>query len=192
MTSEDEALSIRLLSLTISGGLDVNTIRLFRRAGMPPPVIDWEVTRDGLPDRRLSVFWDVWAALPRHGDLPKADAFDLRTLRAVHDWVVWVDLLEAEADCHYRLHGPGVGRLYGRDMTGLRGSDFGGQIARFFIAAYLAVARRRRPLFTEHQPPPRVPVEKWWRLVLPMVDGQGQVRQFLVGIVPSAVRGDAG
>ena len=192
MTSDEEALSVRLLSLTISGGLDVNTIRLFQQAGMPPPVIDWEVTRRSLPDPRLAVFWDTWMALPRRSDLPIAAAFDLEALSSVRDWVIWVDLLDAEADCYYRLHGSGVAKLYGRDMTGRRGSDFGGQIARFFTATYLAVGRRRRPLFTEHRPPPSVPVEKWWRVILPMVDADDRVAQFLVGIVPSAVHGDTG
>ena len=187
MTSDDEALSVRLLSLTISGGLDVNTIRLFKRAGMPPPVIDWAVTREALPDQRLTVFWDTWLALPRRADLPQADAFDPGSLEAVREWLIWVELLDAEADCLYRIHAPGVARLYGRDMTGLRGSDFGGQAARFFTAAYLAVARRRRPLFTAHQPPPGVPVERWLRVILPMVDAEDRVSQFMVGIVPSAI-----
>ncbi len=192
MTSEDEALSVRLLSLTISGGLDVNTIRLFKQAGMPPPILDWDVTRESLPDQRLTLFWDVWMALPRQGDLPRADDLDLHALNAVHDWIVQVELIQAEADCRYRLHGAGVARLYGRDMTGHRSSDFGGQVARFFTAGYLAVAKRRRPLFTEHRPPPRVPVDRWWRIILPLVDREGRVSQFLVGVVPSAVRGDAG
>ena len=187
MTSDEEALSVRLLSLTISGGLDVNTIRLFKRAGMPPPIIDWEVTRQGLPDPRLMVFWDAWMALPRRADLPRADAFDPGILDAVRDWLIWVELLEAEADCLYRIHAPGVARLYGRDMTGLRGSNFGGLAARFFTAAYLAVARRRKPLFTAHQPPPGIPVERWLRVILPMVDAEERVSQFLVGIVPSAL-----
>ena len=187
MTSDDEALSVRLLSLTISGGLDVNTIRLFKRAGMPPPVIDWTVTRATLPDPRLMVFWDAWMALPRRAELPQAGAFDPGILDAVREWLIWVELLEAEADCLYRIYAPGVARLYGRDMTGRCGSDFGGQAAKFFTAAYLAVARRRKPLFTAHQPSPGVPVEQWLRVILPMVDAQDRVSQFLVGIVPSAI-----
>ena len=192
MTSDEEALSVRLLSLTISGGLDVNTIRLFQRAGMPPPVIDWEVGRRTLPDHRLTVPWDIWMALPRLSDLPMAAGFGLEALGSVREWVMWVDLVDAEADCHYRHYGAGIARLYGRDMTGRRGSDFGGQIARFFTATYLAVARRRRPLFTEHQPPPSVPVERWWRVILPMVDAEDRVSQFLVGIVPAAIRAEPG
>ena len=144
---------------------------LFAGAGARPPVVLWSPGNAALHQPLLRRF----AALARNcanpDDTLNRRDIDLAAFGDLTDWMAQLDYGPAAGELIYRHYGPGIARLKGRDMTG-SAIAFEPHIRIFFTAVYEAVARARRPVLTEHQPPPDVFVHQWLRLIYPVSDGR--------------------
>ena len=91
-------------------------------------------------------------------------------------------------DVIYRHYGEGIAVSFGRNMTGWRGSAFGGMISRSCTACYRASMLLGAPIYTELIPPSDVSVSGWHRLILPLTDNHGEVSLLPAGNGPGPRR----
>ncbi len=83
-------------------------------------------------------------------------------------------LLQSVAgDYVYRHYGGAIARTAGFDMVGRRVSDFGGELAQYFMGCYRDTDASGKPLYAVHYSDRTPTVFSWERLVLPLRDDQG-------------------
>ena len=113
----------------------------------------------------------------------RADAFDRTALDGLSQWLM---IVEPTVDGFvYSHYGQAIVDHYGRDMTGESSREIGGHISQFFEALYVACARRREWVLSEHEPPKSVFVRSWRRLIVPLFDADDEtVLRFAVLNVP--------
>ena len=141
--------------------------RQFFAASLRPPTLVWEPDAATLGDPRLQELLDLWTARRGADGLPPPD-FVAEALRGpLAERLTVVDVLNGGQELRYRHAGRGISRNLGMVLGGQ--SAFAVELpSRDFVATtYLAVARRRAPLFTEHEPDRRSLISHWRRLVLP-------------------------
>ena len=101
--------------------------------------------------------------------------------------IMVLDVLEEGRNGRYRVYGSNIARYAGTDWTGatLQGilRESGGQTPIFLASIYRAVYLTRRPYISIHRPASVLTIERWCRLILPVVDGSDQIVRFLVGDV---------
>ena len=149
---------------------------------------DWIASTAQLPDDRLQFLFSHWRLLAEQGGvdgLPRAAQIDGLDLAPALGNILLLDIERNGLDARYRLYGTKIASRAGRDWTGWLLSDMcrltRTPAALLYRASYLAAARRRQPLFTEHSSAFWLPTERWQRLILPLADEAGQPIRFLVG-----------
>lgn len=184
-----EKYDVRLLAAALVAS-DLELVnQLFEEANSPPPTVLWDAMDIVLEEEDLVAVRDFWRALPRwRGGLPRAETLPISHLPNLSRFIMLVEPVDQCMDVIYRHYGRGIAESFGRDMTGERGSAFGGMISRFFTACYRASMLLREPIYTEHIPPPDVSVSRWRRLILPLTDDHGEVSLFLAGNIPGPKR----
>jgi signal transduction histidine kinase len=93
-------------------------------------------------------------------------------LRRFTPMVMVLEALDGGDFC-YLHYGRDIQRHSQRDMTGRRVSEFGGELADFFLACYRSVAARCQPLYTLHYSDRALLVLTWERLILPLYSPTG-------------------
>lgn len=164
----------------------------FLAHGNAAPVIRWAPPVESLEKPQLAFLRGFWEA-NRNADgfLPRklADPF---ALRPALGFIMILEAVEEGWDYVYRLYGSAIAEYAIRDYTGARTSELvvpgHTYIQSFYIAGYRAAAARGETLYTENTPPPKITVERWHRLILPLCDAQGRPGMFLVGNVPGSWR----
>lgn len=148
--------------------------------------LHWQPEPHQIPDNPLRFLLEYWQKLKPAAGIPPASAISPLEMRPALGYILLIDVLDEGWDGRFRLYGTKVAEMYGRDMTGrlLSEIDNGNYISLFFRALYRAVWLSRRPVYSHHEPPVRVSVRDWRRLVLPLGDAEGRVCRFLVGNVP--------
>ncbi len=147
----------------------------------------WNPQAADIADPPLRFLLQYWQSLcPASGGIPPANAISPLEMRPALGYILLIEALDEGWDGRFRLYGTKVAEMYGRDMTGrlLSEIDGGNYISQFFRALYRAVWFSRQPVFCHHEPPPRVSVRDWRRLLLPLAGPDGNVSRFLVGNVP--------
>ncbi len=83
-------------------------------------------------------------------------------------------LLQAEdGNFLYRFYGQDIARIAGFDMLGRRVSDFGGELAQYFMGCYREAAASGQPIYAVHYSDRAATVFSWERLILPLRDATG-------------------
>lgn len=163
----------------------------FRLANFDPPFLAWDPKPEDLSLELLRVIYEYWAAMPRctrgrFAGLPLASELDPLEVHRALGYLMLLDVLEGGEDFRYRVYGSKIADVVGFDSTGLLVSETKPHpITRLlFQAVYRAVMKVGKPIFTKHEPAMNIAVVTWYRLVLPMVDEDGEISQILVGNIP--------
>ncbi len=148
--------------------------------------LHWQPEPAQIADNPLRFLLQYWQSLKPADGIPPVSAISPLEMRPALGYILLIDVLEQGWDGRFRLYGTKVAEMYGCDMTGrlLSEIDNGNYISLFFRALYRAAWLSRRPVYSHHEPPPRVSVRDWRRLVLPLGNAEGEVCRFLVGNVP--------
>ena len=175
---------IEALAASLTSGPDVHLRALFNAAGARPPVVLWSPRPEEMHHPALRHLADLCGGhADAQGKVP-ASAITPERLEAVADWLMLIDVEGDGGPYRYRHYGRRISDHFGRDMTGLTTSDFGGHISLFFSALYTAAARSGAWVLSEHEPPRDVFVRAWQRLIVPLVDDAGRVIRFAAVNIP--------
>lgn len=147
-------------------------------------MIIWNPAAANLRSRRLIAMLSHWNGLRDGAAPPLASRWSVGALGQLADYMMLIEAEDGGRDFLYRHYGPGISRHYGQDLTGRRLSTVEDHIAVFAASMYRAVMIRREPAFTEHEPPRRVLVRHWQRVLLPLCDARGAVSHLAVGSIP--------
>lgn len=148
---------------------------LFARQEAPAPLIRWSPMAYDLRHPLLARFNHLCnEMLQTNGQIQQED-FDFQRFASLHQWMMLLDVEENGTDYRYLHYGKGIAEYFGRDMTGQRTSKFGGHISLFFSALYDAVLRTKERVMSEHEPPRRIFVRSWRRLIVPLFGRNGEV-----------------
>ena len=146
----------------------------------------WEPAAQLLPAEELRTVFEYWRSLPQQDGLPNVLKVDPQALRPALGYIMLVDADDdREHGFRYALYGSKISAVSGFDLTGKSIWDIPtiSAIQVFFAGCYLAVRRRKRPLYSVHEAPPSITVSHWHRLILPLAK-DGEVQRFLVCNVP--------
>ncbi|MDJ1016929.1 MAG: hypothetical protein QNJ35_10490 [Paracoccaceae bacterium] len=161
-----------------------DTVRsLFNAEGAREPEIHWSPRDPELRNPLLRQFAEVCHRYEKNGKIA-ADAIRLEDFGGLTEWLMLLEPVEEGADFQYLSYGSSIAESYGTDMTGRRTSEFGGHISMFFLGLYRAVLKRDEAVYSEHEPPARVFVRAWHRLIIPLHDDAGAVVRLIVLNVP--------
>ncbi|MDU9003315.1 hypothetical protein [Sedimentitalea todarodis] len=156
----------------------------FAAAGAPPPFVMWRPHAEMVECRSTTAFHMACDRLTGGQDAISEDQLDLSCFGAMKDWLAIVELAEDGHAYRYAHFGQGITRFYGRDMTKRTTADFPAHISKFYTEIFGEVRRRKERVLTVHQPPDRVFITTWRRLLVPVVDTAGNVTQILTSNNP--------
>ena len=162
----------------------------FARQGYQPPVLKWGPQEVDIEAESLKHTFTRWNALRGGAGAPQCRAFAPESL---HPYLGWATLLEPNADAsdfRYRIYGTKLADLSGFDLNGKFVSQMPTPpiMKAFLLAGHRLVARRRRPLLSKHSPPATSNAASWTRLLLPLLNEEGETSRVLVMNVPDALR----
>jgi hypothetical protein len=156
---------------------------LFESLGSMSPRVDWDPTPKTFEADRLQRLNDYWHGLA-DGGLPARSAFYPEHVVYVLGNVAVIDLDNDTDSLRYRLFGTAIAERYGADLTGTTVNETGGNLARYFAAAFRAVLAKGRPLYTRHLPSEDSPIRDCQRLILPFGDANGVAQHLVVAHLP--------
>lgn len=158
--------------------------RLSQANQLATPQIEWRPDLATLSTEELRFLGQAWANRRRGNCPPSVESVDLSEIEAGCAYAMALDVVAKGEDFLYRLYGQRIAEVTGFDMTGKLLSSVPTQpaLAAFFLASYRAVVMSRSPLLTIHEPP-SYPI-RWTRLILPLINADGDVTRLLAGNVP--------
>jgi len=155
---------------------------LFKAHGAAPPVITWSPQSEDLGTPVLQSFSEICDALAAPGGLIEQSRLRLEDFDGLDRWMM---LVRREGhDFRYDHYGAEIVNHHGLDMTGMSTADEQSHIGAFSAALYTSSMLRRERVLSVHEPPARIFVRLWRRLVVPMLDGAGDITTFAVALVP--------
>lgn len=170
------------LAAALAEGRADTASALFAAHGAPAPLIVWRPT---LADAQHPILRSFLRGCGDGGGTLPVSFLDSEEFAALADWAMVVAPIDgAGQDFHYRHYGSKIAEVYRADLTGQRTSFIGGHVALFFTALYNAVAVRREPVLSVHEPPRQVFVRAWRRVIQPLVDQSGNIVCYAVANVP--------
>ncbi len=125
---------------------------------------------------RQHAFWHGYLAAKdqRNDALPTVDAVCGEQTRELDDWMSRLQELP-DGDFLYTHHGKELATAMGRSWLGQRASHYKDQSCSFFLTCYKQVAKTKAPLVTVSNEPSGGSVASWKSLLVPAVDGAGQL-----------------
>ena len=170
------------LATALAQGRADTASALFAAHGAPAPLIVWRPT---LADAQHPILRSFLRGCGENsGPLP-VSWLDSEEFAALADWAMVVAPVGTDGeDFSYRHYGSKIAEVYRADLTGQRTSSIGGHVALFFTALYNAVAVRREPVLSVHEPPRQVFVRAWRRVIQPLTDDGGTIVCYAVANVP--------
>lgn len=129
--------------------------------------------------------YEFWLENRGASDLPAAGVIDPIELREALGSLILLEPNGDFSDFRNRLFGSTLAQEIGDDMTGRWVSEYEPAMARCYIDQYVAAAKLRAPLYSEHQYVPKPGrINVCSRLFLPFVDDKSQVNRIMVCVVP--------
>lgn len=156
----------------------------FTLANAGPPEIIWSPHRRQLRNPLIERFYDHCRQLLRPDGCLHWKDVDLADMGGISQWMMLLKKTPEPGIYTYLHYGAGIAGHYARDMTGKTTEMFGEHISQFFSAVYEASRSRREWVLTEHEPPSRVFVFRWRRLIVPLVDESREISGFLAINIP--------
>ncbi len=158
----------------IAEGFSPSLQTAFAAQGYRAPMAQWAPDVRGYMHPLISGFALACNRFARGDGRLRAKDLEVGNLAEFQDWLMLLDVESAGTEFRYIHYGHGIADLRGLSMQGRTTSYFSGHISRFFAATYRAVLARKERLLTVHEPPKRVFVENWHRLIVPLFDEAGQ------------------
>ena len=168
---------------TGSSSLERKMDALFRAAGARPPLIEWQPDPESITHPIVRAFGAKCRMRVNSDGHLTVDAFSIDDFGTMSQWALLLDVETPDGPFRYLHYGSQIADHFGRDMTGETSDAFGGHISKFFSMLYREVVDRREWVLSEHEPPANVFVSSWERLIVPLVDGTGEVRRIAVANV---------
>ncbi|MEM8632488.1 MAG: PAS domain-containing protein [Pseudomonadota bacterium] len=156
--------------------------QLFHAEGAPAPRVVWKPAPEDLGHPVLTAFFERCQDLPATAGGVAWDDLRLENFDDLSQWIMVLRCDPRLQTFRYIQYGASLAEHLGDDMTGQTTGAFGGHIGVFFSGIYEAARRRRQWLFTEHQPPRRIFVKSWKRLIVPLMEA-GDATGFVVANV---------
>jgi PAS domain-containing protein len=155
--------------------------------------------RSHIANPEASFALTCWEIARRGADLPAEADFERRLVSWLHADLM-ILRVNGEGELYYAAYGATIAAVAGFDMTGKLVSDFKGVMGAFYRETYGRVLESRKPLATVHRLGHYSERPMWERLVLPVLDAQGQVAIYVVNrprklqddfaLIPSYARGN--
>jgi hypothetical protein len=184
--SSDEP-QIEALAQAVLAGAQDPFAQIFAAVNAPSPAVRLDPSEDDLPEARLRFLHAYWTKLGG-GKPPLARAVDPIEMRQALGQILLLDVEPSGYDFSYRVYGTDIARSAGDDWTGwtvgAMNAKTGLNLGLFYRAVYRASLLYARPIYTEHDSPPKLSTRRWRRLVLPLANEAGQIVRFLVGNLP--------
>lgn len=156
----------------------------FSLADARPPEIIWSPSPRQLLNPLIRRFFDLCHEKLGPDGCLHWDDVSIAEFGALSDWIMLLEKGPAPGEYTYLHYGRGIAGHYAKDMTGKTTAVFGGHISQFFNAIYEACRTRREWVLTEHEPPSRVFVFRWRRLIIPLVSEHHEICGFIVMNIP--------
>ena len=138
-----------------------------------------------MPCPELKDFFRACRAMERHDGRIRALDFDHEAVFNLRHFLIMLKVEEDGIAFRYSHYGQGIAEFRGLNMVGRRSDYFSGHVGRFFTALYQAVFQRQQWVMSIHEPPKRIFVSQWRRLIVPLFDESGtQVVEIAVLNVP--------
>ncbi len=174
--------TIKALSVSIFQGSSDLLKSHFAAEGAAEPRLIWSPSQDDYGSPILRSFADVCDAIGTPGGAINIKDFSLDAFDGLDRWLL---ILERKGDDFvYNHYGAEIRDNYGSDMTGKLTTDFPGHIGSFFSALYSAAAKRAERVLSEHEPPRKVFVRAWRRLIVPLVTDEDGFWGFVAANIP--------
>lgn len=182
--NSDPAQRRRLLSSTLLG-LDYRAVSdLFSQHDTGSPLVLWNPSIHDFKSPIVRTFAETMMGDGPHATRLTCDDFAAHDLTPVAPWLMLLEPNTGGIDFKYLRYGSDISAIFGQDMTGRYTSEIGGHMSDFFIALYMAVLERNECVFSLHEPPLGVFASVWRRLIFPLTDAAGEVRQIAAVNVP--------
>lgn len=180
--SSDTRIDVAGLSASLAADETGPLRRHFVANRAAPPTITWSPSFTDLGTPLLESFADICDGLATPEGFLEAGRFRLEDFDGLDRWMM---VLSGDGE-HYRYdhYGREIANHYGIDMTGWSTADFDNYIGLFYAALYTAARTRRERILSVHEPPMRIFVRYWRRLIVPMVDPAGDITGFAVANIP--------
>lgn len=158
---------------------------LFNAEGLRAPEVIWSPGEAELSNPLHRQFARICQSRMKDGVLPataiRPDAFGELTDRMM--------VLEVEngGEFRYSHYGSLISEYSGLDLTNQLTTEFRSgfeYLSVFFTGLYKAVVASGQWVYSMHEPPEGIFVKSWQRLIVPLVDGAGEVTRLFVLNVP--------
>ncbi len=178
---DDKIGADRLVASIVAGETDLLK-RHFVANGASPPALTWSPATSELGTPILHSFADICDDIGTESGLLSVETFRLEDFDGLDRWMM---VLTRDGP-HYRYdhYGAEIRNHYGTDMTGRSTADFENYIGTFFAALYDAARTRGERVLSVHEPPMRVFVRAWRRLIVPAIDASGDITGFVAANIP--------
>ena len=119
--------------------------------------------------------------------------FDPLDVKPALGTIVLLEPTDDYSDYRYRLYGSQIVDTYGVDLTGRTSGDLNTESTRNVRPQYQAVARNNITVYTEHDLERTHELDniarwdRWSRLILPLINEDGQVKRVLVSMVATEI-----
>ena len=153
-------------------GYSTKLNRCFEIQGYQTPLVNFNPSALELPHPKLVSFFSAYKRMADLDGRLRASQFDEDSISHLTDYLMVLDVERNAKEFRYRYYGSGISDLRGLSMVGRTSMYFTGHISRFFTATYRASWLKKAPVFTIHEPPKRVFVSAWKRLIIPLFDDQ--------------------
>lgn len=178
------ALSARLADEIVAGELGTECAALFGPDWRDVRIV-WQPTAADMPDSRHGLtlgYWDNLSAADGIADTLNIDVFQIAPALG---YLMLAEVADGCERLRYRVYGSAIAQVTGFDMTGrwLEETPTKPSVLAFLTGSYMAVCRRRQPLYTVHFAPTGITMQLWHRLLLPF-GRDGAVQRILVCMIP--------
>lgn len=156
----------------------------FVEAGSPPPFVMWRPHPGMVECGSTTAFHNACDRLTAGKNAIAEDDLDLTFFGSMRDWLSIAEVTEDGSAYRFTHSGLGITRFYGPDLTGKTTAEFPDHISKFYTAMFHEVRQRKERVLTVHQPSDQMFVTTWRRLLVPVVDGSGNVVRILTSNSP--------
>ena len=122
----------------------------------------------------------AYQAARRGRTLPAFQDLDVELIERLSPDLMLLDVTSSPRDFFYRHHGSEIALHFGRDMTGRKISDLPHASADYYFELLEMVIRDRCPYYCRAEAAAMIVVDYWDRLLLPLGNERGEVKQILM------------
>ncbi|MBL3703251.1 hypothetical protein GI582_11180 [Sulfitobacter sp. BDSS02] len=160
--------------------------RLAESYGVPPPFLSWNVDPRSADLRVERNFWEITQGFAQADGSVRRDLLTMDRYGSMNEWLMLLDKNDGTPGYRYSQFGPAVETWCVPATSAEQNTlDFDGFLGIFLTATYEAIAMRNKPLLSIHQSFEQAFVSKNRRIIIPLVDRQGENDGFIALNTPT-------